>query len=177
MVRILLILVLMSLMVLLGMAWLRPDAPAGPLAGSNAGATPQDADVSLSVSERRLAQEMAASLANDPYLRDPSFELAPPDSARVTVSASTQFLGQTFQIRPTVQMRFALVDGRVRVVADRMEVGGLPLPERLADIPMREFTEPIERQVNETVRQMEEGSGLELTSVHATENSLVLGFS
>jgi uncharacterized protein YpmS len=174
--RALLVVTLLLLMLFAGLALLRPGSALSPAASSLAPA-PEDADVSLSVSERRLAQEMAASLAGNPNLRDPAFELSPPDRARVTVSAHTQLLGQTVQIRPTVQMRFVLSDGRVQVVAEGMEVAGLPIPDWLADIPMREFTEPIERQVNETVQQMEAGSGLKLTSVSATDDSLVLGFS
>jgi hypothetical protein len=179
MVRWILIIVLLALVLVLGWALLSPVSVPLPYAGTRSGPGGQnaDADVSLTVSERRLAREMATSLQNNPNLRDPRFELAPPDRARVTVSAYTQIFGQTLQIRPTVAMRFVLVDGRVEVRPDGMEVIGLTLPDWLADLPMREFTEPIERQVNDTVRQVTDGSGLQLISVSTTDDSLVLGFS
>lgn len=175
MVRALLLVTLLVVAAIGLLAWLQPGEAISPLAGPPPESL--EADLELAISERRLDGEMARSLSDNPNILDPSFDLIPPDRAKVAVTVSTEFLGQTVQIRPVVEMSFGVVNGEAVVTAQAMELGGLPLPRWVADLPMREFTRPVEDQINMAADLVGAGSGLELISITTTEKTLILAFA
>ena len=178
MIRGILLIVLLIVAVLVGLvAWMSPAPKGLPLVSPTPVPGKKPVDVQLSVSERRMAQQMAESLRDNPNVKDPVFKLVPPDSAQVTVTLSTQILGQTLEVRPTVEMQFVVVDGLVQVRARSMDVNGVPVPSWAADVPMRQFTQPIEEQINAAVRQVSSGSQLQLTSIDVTDDLLIMNFS
>lgn len=155
------------------LAWARPGAvpditrPGGDSAGP---------DMRITLSERRLAEQMSAALAGDDRYQDPVLDLLPSGRARLAATLPISFLGQQLAVRPSMDLRLAVVDGRVTALPEGMELEGIPLPARVVEAPMNEVSSLVEEQLNAAVGQISGATGLKLSSLTTTDDSLVLDF-
>lgn len=154
-------------------AWARPGAPPSiPLPG----VASQGPDMRITLSERRLAEQMSAALAGDARYQDPVLDLLPSGRARLAATLPLSFLGQKLSVRPSMDLRLSVVDGKVAAVPEGMALEGIPLPARVVEAPMNEVSRLVEEGLNAAVGQISGATGLKLSSLSTTDGSLILDF-
>ncbi len=135
------------------------------------------ADVRVVISQRRLTQEMARALGDNPALRDPALQLLPLNRLRVSATLSTQILGRILSLPVGVTMALAVAEGRATVTPEGVDVGGAPLPFQVVDARLREVARSAEEQINATADRVAEITALRLVAISTTVDGLQLDFN
>ncbi len=103
--------------------------------------------------------------------------LTPPDNAHAAVTLPLASLSQTMTLHADATVRFAAVDGRVRIQVTDLNVLGLPFPVQLIMPLVQKMLAEPEEAANEAIEHVALRSGLRLNAVSVTTEALVFTFA
>jgi hypothetical protein len=131
-------------------------------------------DLTVTVSERYLNREIAGSMSAGSGVSNVQLDVH--SGSLADVSATVQ-VNSFLTLRPTATILVNVVNGRVRLDVQKVEIGGFGLPSSMVDPQIADFKQSAEGEINGQLASLEATSGLKLQSLSTTENSLTLSFA
>ncbi len=139
--------------------------------------TPTSYDVRVLIGEKYINSQIRAAFKDDPLLQNPTLDILPPNRARGTATVNIGILGATLSLRPDIALSFNLVNGRVVVTVESVELSGFTVPTNAIDPQVQQIKKIAEDLINADLQDAMRGTKLKLTAITATEDSLVLDFN
>lgn len=134
-------------------------------------------DISVVVSAAFVNAQLQQVVREIGIVRQATITLASPNIIRVTASADVSIAGQAFAVDATITLRVTVDKGRVVLIVDSIDAGGLTLGQSLIAPTIEKFRAAGEDQLNRVIQRELQGTGLRLVNVRITPNDLTADFS
>ncbi len=141
-------------------------------------AVPGSPDVTLTMGQNYLNDQARAWMASKGMnFGDVSIVLHAPNKADINSTFELNILGQSLTIRPKASFHFAVNAGHLVLVLDGVNVAGFQVPQNLVDQQFSSLQQYAQDQINGELDSAAAATGLRLSGVEATDNSLILKLS
>lgn len=134
-------------------------------------------DISIVVSAAYVNTQLQQVVRQIPIVRQATITLASPNIIRAATSANVTFAGQSLALNATVILRVTVDNGRVVLIVDSIDTGGLNLAQPLIAPTVEQFRAAGEDQLNRAIQRALQGTGLRLVNVRITPNDLTADLS
>ncbi len=136
--------------------------------------TPNNADMSVTLSERFLNKQIIKGIPNTGEISNAQLDLHAGDLADVTATVQVNRL---LTVQPKISVKLAVQNGRIVIEVQRVDVGGIGIPDSLIQAQVAQLKQTAEEELNKQFAELEKSTGLKLHSLSTTENSLTLYFA
>ncbi len=144
--------------------------PLQPLAAQ---ATDND-DMVVTVSERYLNRQLTQNMPQSGQVSNVFLDLHAGQLANVSATVQVNSL---LTLQPNATVQFGVADGRIQITVQKVEVGGFGVPSSFVEPQIAELETNAETKLNQQLAELEKTTGLKLSSLSTTENSLTLHFA
>lgn len=162
-----------------GFVTLTQNVSAAPITGVTQSpqlAQTQPSDLTITLSERLLNQQVNRGLATGADVRDVTIDLH--SGNRADFSASLDVVVFTrITVRPRASVLLTLQNGRVALTVQQVDIAGIGIPSNLIESQISNLRTNGENLLNQQLALISANSGLILRSVSTTETDLTLVFS
>lgn len=137
----------------------------------------QNPDMTITLSERFMNQQLQAGMPSNGDVRDVSLDLHTGNRADVNSSITVSFFGSNIDLRPRAALFLSVQNGRVTITVGQIDVGGFGIPSSLVESQAAQLRQTAEQQLNQQLTQFTATTGLKLQSAATSEDSVTLVFS
>ncbi len=141
--------------------------PLKPLAQSNV------ADISVTLSERYLNQQLARGVAQDAQVSNTQMDLHANNLANISATVQVNSL---LRVTPNISLQLGTANGRIVINVLQVNVGGFGVPSSLIEPQIQQLKQNTENDLNGQLIVLQNSTGLKLQTLSTTENSLTLEF-
>ena len=133
-------------------------------------------DISVALSATFLNAQMQPAVKQLKGVRQATLTLAAPDSVRVVMLADVVVGGQSIAVNATVSTRVAVKNGRIVLTIDRVDTGGVSVPQAIVTQMTEQMRVQMEDQLNRAMQRTLQGLVLRLVNINVTPTELTLQF-
>ncbi|CAG0947191.1 hypothetical protein ANRL1_03790 [Anaerolineae bacterium] len=148
----------------------------GRASGVSLAAAPGQADVSITASTSYVNAQAQSVIKQSGIVKQATVSFAAPNLARVAMVIEASFLGQKFSINANATTRVTVHNSRVVLTIEKVETGGITLPQSVVASTAETLRAQIEDQLNRLIQSSLQGTGLELTDVFTTQDAITFQF-
>jgi len=131
-------------------------------------------DVLVTVSASYLNAQIRQTIAQSGIVKNPVINLAAPNVIKVASALEVSVAGQRISTNATITLRAAVQGGRVALTVEKIEAGGVNVPQSLIAPTIESVRKQAENQINAVVLSALKGTGLKLANLRMTANDLTI---
>lgn len=144
----------------------------GRASGISLVTAPGQSDVSITASAIYVNAQMQSAIKQSGIVKQATVSFAAPNLARVAMVVEANFLGQKFSINANATTRMTVQNSRVVLTIEKVETGGITIPQSVVSSTAETVRAQIEDQLNRLIQRSLQGTGLKLTNVFTTQNEI-----
>lgn len=133
-----------------------------------------NADMVVTLSERYLNRQLLEGLGQGGEVSNVQLDLHAGQAADVTAQVR---MNSSITLRPKAALKLTVNNGRVGISVQKVDVGGVGVPNNIIEPQIAELQRTAETELNRQLGSLQQNSGLRLSALASTENSLILYFS
>ncbi len=131
-------------------------------------------EVSVVVSAGYLNAQVKQIVNKSGGVKNPVVNLAAPNIVKVAGTLDLSLAGQRVSTNAALTFRVTVRNGRVVLVVDQTEAGGVAIPQTLIATALENMRAQIEEQINALAQSTLKGTALKLLNVRMTESTLTV---
>ena len=146
-------------------------------AGSNslyAAPSSAPADVSITVSAEYINLQLQPAVQQSGLAQKMTLSLAAPDLVQVATTINANVFGFPVSVDVTVPIRVTVQAGRIVLTVDRVDAGGVPIPQSLLGSEVERMRALAEDQINRQAQRALQGTDLHIANVRVTSDDLTV---
>jgi hypothetical protein len=133
-------------------------------------------DVTVVTRAAFLNTEFQAAVKQNNLARSATIAFSEPNAARISMPVDVTLLGQTLTVDASVSAHAIVQNGRIVVVVDNVDVGGMNVAGSLVKQPVERARVLLEGEMNRLMQQELQGTGFRLINLDASPESVTLQF-
>ncbi len=133
---------------------------------------PPQADVTITTSAAFINSQMQPAVKQSGLAKQATITLASPNLIQVAATVSASVLGLPLTVNATASMRVSVQRGRILLVVDKVDSGGVTVPQSIIGPTVEKMRASAESQINQLVQRALQGTSLRVSSVRVTPNDL-----
>ncbi len=136
--------------------------------------SPIKSDVTIVVSANYFNAQLKQAITKSGVIKQPNVALASPNIVKLTGLVDVTLSGQRISTNATITLRATVQSGRVALTVDKIEAGGINVPQSLIAPTIESVRKQAEDQINALVQNALKGTGLKLANLRVTANDLTI---
>jgi hypothetical protein len=132
------------------------------------------ADVSITVSVEYINSQLQPAVQQSGLAQKMILSFAAPNILQVATTIDTNVFGFPVSVDVTVPIRVTVQAGRIVLTVDRVDAGGVPIPQALLGSEVERMRALAEDQFNREAQRALQGTGLQIVNVRMTSDTLTI---
>jgi LmeA-like phospholipid-binding len=154
---------------LMGTSAAEPTAPILPASA---------AEVSITASQPFINAQLQQAVKQTGLAKQATVTLASPDVIRVAAPVDASALvGIPVTVNATVSMRVSVQNNRIHLTIDKIDAGGMSVPQSVAGAAVDQLRASAENEINQMVQHALEGTNLHIVDVRVTPDAMTIDLS
>ncbi len=140
------------------------DRPTSPPASQSA--------VSITASAAFLNSQLQQAARTSGLGRQASITLASPNLVQVAGTVDVSVLGVPLTVGATISMRVIAQRGRILLTVDRIDAGGITVPQSTIGPEVEKMRAAVENEINVLVQRALQGTSLRVSNIRVTPSDM-----
>lgn len=125
-------------------------------------------DVTVTVSAAFLNSQLQQAVRQSGLSKQASAVLASPNLIQIAIDTDVTAFGIPFTVNTNVSMRVTVRQGRILLTVDKVDAGGVEIPQSLVASTVENARASAEAQINQSVQSALQGTTLRVVNVRIT---------
>lgn len=132
-------------------------------------------DVSVTASAAFINSQLQQAVKQTGLAKQATVTLASPNVIRVAaVVDASALVGIPVTVNATMSMRVSVQKGRILLTVDKVDAGGVSVPQALLGSTVEQMRALAEDQVNQMLQRAQEDASLRVVNVRVTPNAVTI---
>ncbi len=128
--------------------------------------------VSITASAAFMNSQLQQAVRTSGLGNQPSITLASPNLVQVSGNVAVSILGIPLTADATVSMRVTVQRGRILLTVDRIDAGGIMVPQSAIGPEVEKTRAAVEDEINALVQRALQGTSLRVSNIRVTPNDM-----
>jgi len=135
---------------------------------------PPQADVTITTSAAFINSQMQPAVKQSGLAKQATITLASPNLIQVAATVDANVLGLPLTVNATASMRVSVQRGRILLTVDKVDSGGVTVPQSIIGPTVEKMRAAAESQINQLVQRALQGTTLRVTNIHITPDEMIV---